>query len=497
MHQGSKLLQFAAAMLVCAAAHAQTAPPWTTYQGNAAHTGHVPVNLDATQFRKVWESVLKEGVALQQVTAADGMVFVSQDGYFSGQDFTVLNALDGKTMWKLTFPDTYSVNPAAYDDGKVYFQTVNNGGDTWLRAHEAATGTPIFQSPFGAQWENYLAPTIVDHTVYMNGGTYGGMYAFKGASGTQKWFTELDQFDGWTPAVDGKFAYAYVGGTFNIVKRISGELAGTIQDTGYDWTGYTMGQSVVLGSQHDALAFNGGRLISFDLRSRAIRWIKREGFYSQPSLAGGLIHVVRHGTFAVLSEKNGKPQWMWSTPDDKLDGPVVVTNSHAFVSGAHATYAIDLSTRQKVWSYALGGALTLSEGILYIASKTGHLVAINVGDAAYGADMKVSLDGEWVPGYFAARALATNNGPATAGQVELGVTVPLAFGVTGLDDACKLVGRHITCRYSRIAAGETVTAKFALVPAGSGTYGISASVSADQVDPQPNNNRKAIQVTVP
>jgi hypothetical protein len=490
-----------AALLACATVHAQSVSPWTTYQGNAAHTGYVPVHLDVSRFHKVWETVLKRDVALQQATAADGMVFVSEYGYFSGQAFTVVNALDGKTMWKLSFPDANSVNPAAYDDGKVYFQ-VNGIDDTTLRAYEAATGTPIFQSPFGAQWESYLAPTIVDHTVYMNGGTYGGMYAFKGGSGQEKWFASLDQYDEWTPAVDDKYAYAYVGGTFSILKRSSGESAGTIEDPDYAWDGYSMGQSVVLGSRHNALAFNGGRLLSFDLKARTIDWVQKEGFYSQPSLASGLIHVVRNGTFAVLNEKTGKQQWMWSTPDDKLDGPVVVTNSHAFVSGEHGTYAIDLSTHQKVWSYPLAGALTLSDGTLFIASKTGHLAAVSVGGGTYGADMKVSLAGEWVPGaqqqgYFAAQASATNKGPANGGQVELKVNVPLAFGVTGLDEACKLIGQRVTCRYAWVPAGETVTAKFALVPAAPGTYGISASVSSDQVDPQLSNNKRAVQVTAP
>lgn len=498
-----KLLPLAATLLACAAVHAQTVAPWTTYQGNAAHTGYVPLNLDVGKFRKVWESVLKEGVSLQQVTAADGMVFVSQDGYFTGQDFIVVNALDGKTKWQLTFNDIYSVNPAAYDDGKVYFQTVNNDGDTWLRAYEAATGSPIFQAPFGAQWENYSAPTIVDHTVYMNGGSYGGMYAFAGSTGREKWFNDnLPQVDGWTPAVDGKYAYTYLDNTLSFVKRSTGELAGTIEGAPFNRKMLSArGQSVVLGSQHDALGFGNNRLTSFDLKAGTVRWTRDEGFNSQPALASGMIYVVRNGTFAVLSERSGKQLWMWSTPNDTLDGPVIVTNSHAFVASENSTFAIDLNTHQMVWSYPLGGALSLSDGTLYIASRTGHLAAINVGDGAYGADMKAGLGGQWVPavqqGYFAAEASATNKGPANGGQVEIKINVPLTFGVSGLDPACKLVGQAITCRYAWVPAGETVTAKFGLVPAAAGTYEVSASVTSDQIDPLPGNNRKKIQVTTP
>jgi outer membrane protein assembly factor BamB len=158
--------------------------PWTTYQGNALHTGYVPVTLDASQFTKSWSVPIGDsGAALQQATEADGMVYVSQSGYFSDQGLYVLNAQDGSVLWNLPFPNIFSVNPPAYDNGKVYIQTVNNSGDTWVRAYEASSGTQVFQAAADAQWENYLAPTIVDHTLYVDGGTYGGMYSFNGRTG--------------------------------------------------------------------------------------------------------------------------------------------------------------------------------------------------------------------------------------------------------------------------------------------------------------------------
>ena len=60
-----------------------------------------------------------------------------------------------------------SVNPPADDNGKVYLQTVNNGGDTFLWAYDSGSGTQIFKSGFGAQWERYFSPTIVDGVLFI------------------------------------------------------------------------------------------------------------------------------------------------------------------------------------------------------------------------------------------------------------------------------------------------------------------------------------------
>jgi outer membrane protein assembly factor BamB len=214
----TRLFSIIACSGLASTALAASAPvsPWTTYQGNVLHTGYVPITLNPSKFTPLWNVTIgSSGAALHQVTEADGLVFLTQNGYFSDQGLYVLAAKNGARIWSLAFPGIFSVNPPAYDDGNVYIQTVDNSGDTWVRGYVAASGTPIFQSAADAQWENYLAPTIVDHTLYMDGGTYGGMYSFNGATGAQNWFAPLAQFDEWTPAVDAKYAYSYLGGDYS------------------------------------------------------------------------------------------------------------------------------------------------------------------------------------------------------------------------------------------------------------------------------------------
>lgn len=430
------------------------------------------------------------------------MVFVSQTGYFSGQGVFAINARDGSVLWSQVYPDIYSVNPPAYDNGMVYVQTVNNGGDTWLRAFDATTGNEWFQAPHGAQWENYLAPTIYDHKVYVDGGTYGGMYAFDGGSGENLWFAGLNQYDGWTPAVDAKYCYAYIGQSgLDVIDRLTGARAFTIADPNYNWNGYTMGQAPAIGSQNDALAFNGGRLLSFNLAKQTIRWTVTTGFNDQASIAKGVIYVVQNGILSARREDTGAQLWTWSTSSDTLAGAVVATDSHVFVHGSSATYAIDVNTHKPAWSYAAAGALSLSEGVLYIAGNDGYLTAVSLGAFNFGgADVELDLShghsGSGSPGIYDFVADMFNMGPSNATLLSLTVMIPVGFGVESLDAECSFSGRTITCNYPGVPAGQGLSAHFSLVPSQSGSYSVAAKVSATQDDPGTEDNTAVDQVIV-
>src|SRR5262249_36573751 len=159
------------------------------------HDGYVPLTLHVADFKPAWSVNLRNGQALTPVTAAEGHVFCSVVSYFgSGDMFFAVDARDGHTMWSKS-STAFSVNPPAAAYGNAYLQTCNNGGDTWLFAFDGATGSQVFKSPFGAQWERYYAPTPYKGQLYIDGGSYGGMYEFDALAGEQGWFLSLPQYD--------------------------------------------------------------------------------------------------------------------------------------------------------------------------------------------------------------------------------------------------------------------------------------------------------------
>jgi outer membrane protein assembly factor BamB len=367
----------------------QFAQAWTTYQNNPSHTGYVPVVLDPTTFHLRWQTSLN--APANPVTEGDGKVFVSTIGYFGGQYLYTLNATDGSIVWSHDFGSVFSVNPPAYFDHKVYVQTGNHASDTYLRAFDANTGALVFQSAHAAQWERYFAPTIFDGIAYVNGGYYGGMYAFNALDGQQLWFASLAQYDQWTPAVSADASYAYVGGTLSALDKATGTVLYSISDPGFSWSGWSMNLAPVLGEKNDVLVINNGRLVRFDLVSRTIAYDIAGSFAGQPSVAKGVVYAVSSNSLAARDESTGSLQWSWipATPDN-LKGTMIVTDSHVLISGDANLYAVNLITHNTDWTYPVGGQLALADGVIYVADSAGTISAIDIGPPP-------DTDGDGVP----------------------------------------------------------------------------------------------------
>ncbi|MFL6202747.1 MAG: PQQ-binding-like beta-propeller repeat protein [Thermoanaerobaculia bacterium] len=366
-------------VLVLADSTAEEPGTWPMFQANARHTGYIAAGIEPTAFQLKWQREMGSGMPLNPVAAGDGKVFVTRVTYFD--DVTTLFALsaaDGATLWSKGFGDVFSVNPPSYAYGNVYVQTGNHATDTWLHAFDGATGDTVFKAPHAAQWERYFAPTIYDGKAYVNGGTYGGMYAFDAFTGDELWYASLPQYDQWTPAVDAGHAYAYLGeytpGLY-VQDRASGASAFFVSDPNFSWNGWSMNVAPVLGDQNDVIAIHDGRLLSFDTESHTIRWEVQSQFTGQPSVAQGRIYAIDDGRLRVLDELTHAELWSWQPPADNLTGAMIVTAGHIFVSTSASVHAVDLAAHQSAWSYPVGGHLAIADNTLYVASSNGRLTA--------------------------------------------------------------------------------------------------------------------------
>lgn len=399
----SLLLALAIPLLASTAAAALQQTSWPMYQVDARHTGYLPIALDPNSIQLKWTALVAPG-ALNPVTAADGRVFVTIDGG-NYRGLYVIEKDTGLPLWSVLYPGVHSVNPASVDGGRVYLQTGNHSSDTWLRCYDAATGASIFRSPFQAQWEEYYAPTIDGGTVFINGGYYGGMYAFDGVTGSQIWFRDLPQYDEWTPAVDAQRAYAYVGGWFYALNRATGSVAYSFQDPGYSWSGYSMQMAPVLGTMNDAFFINNGRLLCADLQTQSFRWSLSGNFSGQPSLRQGVVYAIKAGSLEAFSELDGAFLWRWIPPSGNLVDTIALTDTHAVVRTSSSTDLVSLQTHQSEWSHPASGRLTLAESNLYLALSDGNLMcfayqatpkphAIDPNrQPAYGASTRVTITG--------------------------------------------------------------------------------------------------------
>jgi hypothetical protein len=376
-------------------------PDWTTFQANGAHTGYVPVDLDPNSFSTRWQAPALDipvtwGGNLNTLVASNGVLFIG-----GGTTLYARNESDNSAVWSydfsgLAFP---SVNPPSIAAGVVYV-AAGQQSSTYMFAFNAADGTPLFKSLMSSQWEHYLAPAIGPQGIYTNAGTYGGLFGFD-TTGTQLFADYMPQTSEWTPAVDAAAIYTYTGDALRVLDPVTGALKLMIADPNPQNFVYQINGSAVLGAHGSVFAADyvnasingtntGNTLTDFNTTSNSIAWVVNGNYANTPAYNAGVLYVTNNNPVRLeaRTEADGTLLWSWVPPqagDTAFVSETLLTNNMIFVSTNLATYGIDTTTHQTVWSYPLVGKLALSRSrILYIEGQQsqtgvpGTLTAINV-----------------------------------------------------------------------------------------------------------------------
>ncbi len=368
---------------------------WSTFQGNNAHTGYVPVEVKADQMLLRWKRGALNTSGTGYSTSLSPLVTANGLFYASGSNkLTAYKELDGNEVWHydvsgLTYP---SVNPPAVDGGVVYM-AAGQQQSTYMFAFDAANGNVRFKAQMGSQWENYLSPVVAGDAVYTNAGSYGGLYAFN-TSGDRLFVGALSQTSMWSPAADARAVYAYTGDALTMFEPKTGAVLATIKDSGFTNYVYQVGGSAVIGANGGVYAaayangyLNGGgignSLTRFDTIKGFVDW-RIPGVYTvTPAYADGVLYAPNANPtrLEARAEADGKLLWSWTPPlsgETAFYGAPVVTKNLLIVSSNKNTYAVDLRSHQVVWSYPAPGHLAISRnGVLYIQNPEA-LVAINL-----------------------------------------------------------------------------------------------------------------------
>jgi outer membrane protein assembly factor BamB len=362
---------------------------WDTFQGNAGHTGYVPMTVNPANFREKWVANLTNA-ALNHVAIGSDSIFAAGSSFSGTKILFSVNQATGTTRWSYDFGSIYTLNAPSHADGVVY-ATTGSHSDSYVWAFDALTGAPRFRSAYQNQSGWCEAPVILNRRLYMNGGYYGGAYCFDTTNGSQVWFNGLTQYEGWTPMVQDNAVFAYVGGNssgdgqagLRALDISTGQELYRILDPCFTGEGYGMEASPILGSNNNVLFTqnSSGRLVNFDLAGRRIAWVASGNFARNGAVVNGHIYIVGTGQLESRSEVNGSLEWIWIPPNREFsDGPIIATTNLVFISTNKATYAIDQISHQMVWSYPKKGKIALSKkGELIIAGADGKLVDISLG----------------------------------------------------------------------------------------------------------------------
>lgn len=351
---------------------------WQTFQSDAQHTGFVPVTLDPRRFSWRWTHPMPEtSDDSQQVVADIASVYVSKS-----MQRVALDAFSGRPRWGKTMISG-GLAPLLAGD-QVYFQNTNSD-DSYLSAYDSQSGSLLYQVPYGNQWSEFTAPVIEGNVLYAGAGTYGGLKAFDASDGAVLWhFPDVDcRF--FSPTLSNKYVIVYSGGTNPrlalLNKNTGSELANIADPDSTECTWFAgNNSSPVLSGEDSVLYSQNGRLIHFDLVRRSIAWQLLDGNFAQPAVKDEEFFLVNDGHFEIRNLQNGSLLWRLSNDSNSYRNAVLVTENLAFVQGDSQVDAIDLGLRKVVWSYPAGGALSMSNGMLYISTQSSVIAIDLLGD---------------------------------------------------------------------------------------------------------------------
>ena len=366
-------------------------------QGNASHTGHVPVQLGGSRPVMAWEwPDSPDGAslpAINPVATGNGSVYVATESRYCAATLHALDGLSGAVRWSREFAEACNFNPPAVSGNQVYVATTGHESAE-LRGLRADNGEQVFASPFDNQWYELLAPTVYGNSIYINGGREGGVHAFD-RTGAPLWNGPADDAELYAPAVDQAHVYHYSGTSLEIWERATGRHLGSILDTGASGNFASYQGAPVIGGHGNVIVRSrsgddGGRVLSsFNVKSRQREWTTPRSYDTDPAVANGVVYAASNDGMRVdaIDETNGAVLWSWSPASGQGDSGflhnVIVTDDVLLVSTDAAVHAVDLATRQSIWRHDQPGRLALSGHFLFIMTggdaSDGRLVALDLG----------------------------------------------------------------------------------------------------------------------
>lgn len=348
--------------------------PWRGYQRDGSHTGYVPVTLEPCRFAHVWTvDVGASEIQASQVVTESGVAVVTTSGEAIGFDVAT-----GEELWRVDVE--YSGHPGIH--GGVVYVTGGRHGNSELVAIDAASGAPKFRTPFQNQLSRHLAPVVVDGFVVAGGTLYGGVYVYDEATGDSVWAasTGSSPYDWLGPAATD--STVHVVNTFGVASLQTFDLSTGMELGNIPGTCNCEGAfPPTLTSPDRAVAAVIWDLTSFDLKGDSVAWVRPASIGRGSSVASGhgWVLSVADDAVEVVDEATGTLVRAWEPPHDAVGRGtrILVTDNLLFLVFVDRVHAVDLATWEEVWHYPVEGEISMSEGMLFIHTIDGRVIAIS------------------------------------------------------------------------------------------------------------------------
>ena len=337
---------------------------WPQFQFGPDHTGLNPyenvLSLETVGNLTIHWTYTGKGPVYSSPVVADGMVYAAANR----SDVYALNADTGTLVW--SYPtEAAGYSAPAVANGRVYFFAAED--PHYLGALNANTGALLWK--YTLDGDSIEGPTVV-----ANGVVYiarsAKVNALDGRTGALLWTAQVPLPTGVAVAngsvyVSSEYGmYALDARTGALVWKVSGPEHGF-------WFAVVANGIVYAGS-----AVND--LYALDASMGALLWKYSGGTY--PVVANGVLYVGDTNVHA-LDAVTGALLW---TSASLYPTSLAVANGVVYVGSYHsqAAYALNATTGELLWNYAIGraisGSLAVVNGAVYIADDSNKLYAFTL-----------------------------------------------------------------------------------------------------------------------
>ncbi|MCW4015667.1 MAG: PQQ-binding-like beta-propeller repeat protein [Candidatus Bathyarchaeota archaeon] len=340
------------------------AQPWSCFKANAENTGDG--NRGGPEELEVKWIFDTDSAIFSSPVAAEDKIFI---GSIAGT-FYALDHITGDVEWEFKTGDSIKCS-AAYDDGKVYFTSddgyhycldADNGNEIWKTY--ICADTPFYHRGVVRKTSS---PTIVSGRIYVGSRDFS-LYCLNAANGDIIWSKPLGGLISSTPAISGTDLYVTVGGISAPYHDDTGGDDGTMYklDTA---TGNLIWQTAIPYVHHVIEGFGQA--------------VPRE-FHGSPVYADGMVFQSANGwaTYGI-DASTGEIVWTYTSPSGGMSNTItpIYLDGKVYVQDFFSLGCLNATTGEKLWAvwlaHSVHGDPTYADGKIYVASDMKVMWSVN------------------------------------------------------------------------------------------------------------------------
>ena len=340
--------------------------------------------------------------------------------YFGSPDNNLyaINAQTGQELWR------FVTNGEVFSSPMVVGNRVFTGSaDGFVYALDTSQGTELWSVQTGGKIVS--SPTVLGSDMYI-GSFDGNVYALDVESGEERWVFETEAPVVSSPTVtDG---LVYIGSNDNRLYAIN--TGSGIEEWSFE-TGGAIYSSPTVTDDDIFIGSMDGSVYAINKHTRDLRWDFETGgaVLSSPTVFEGKVYVGSLDRMVyALDAQTGELQWAVELGDIITSSPTVTEPGKGLFVGSfdNSLYALDANSGNVIWQSELSHWVNSSpiqvDGILYVGSADGALIALESNIAGSSADTRVMLGTlghhhGWT-GVMGKRQLAVQNVPEESSGVN-------------------------------------------------------------------------------